>query len=204
MKITIVIHKQLSAREIYGASIVWKELYASFNEQAEQHGLYFYTYKDSKLPYYIGKSFAKSYKIVGRVWSELDDYKNGRYWLCKNPDLLQTLECFREHYKAADNFFKPGTGLNETGFIQAVDKLLDNTKISFAYLKNSDGEPITEQIVDVETQLHDNLVTKHKLERGWVGDGGKNLSKGSGDQNHELCIEYTVHPIRVEICNDIL
>ncbi len=203
MKITLVIHKRLCAKKIYGDDVVWKDLYATFNEQDEQHGLYFYTYGNSKLPFYIGKSLAKSYKIVGRVWSELDDYKKGRYWLCKKPELLRDLKCFKEDYKAAENFFAPGTDPNNPEFDQAVEKLLEKTIISFAYLKNSAGETITEQIGEVETQLHNNLVSRYELERGWVGDGGKNLSKSS-NKNHDLSFEYIVNPEKPEICSSIL
>lgn len=72
-----MVHKQLKALDIYGEGINWKELYDSFVD-GQEHGIYFYTYKDSSIPYYIGKSQAKSYKIAGRVWDELNDYVNGR------------------------------------------------------------------------------------------------------------------------------
>jgi len=98
MQINLVVHKQLKALDIYGEGCNWKELYASFIDEQE-HGIYFYTYKDSNVPYYIGKSHAKSYKIVGRVWSELNDYKNGRYWLSKNPDLEHQIFCPRNKPK---------------------------------------------------------------------------------------------------------
>ena len=194
MNYNLIIHKQLDALDIYGEGCNWKELYDSFNGEQE-HGIYFYTYKNSNIPYYIGKSHAKSYKIVGRVWDELNYYVNGRYWLPKNPDLLTDLTCFKKDYTEEGNFFTPGTEPEEEDFKEAVEKLLNKTIISFSYLEDETGKHVLDLINDIEVQLQYNLVEKYKLARGWIGDGGASLSKGeSGD--HVLHFKYIVNPVK--------
>ena len=202
MKINLMVHKQLKALDIYGEGINWKELYDSFVD-GQEHGIYFYSYNDSSIPYYIGKSQAKSYKIVGRVWDELNDYANGRYWLSKNPDLLADLTCFKKDYPDTGNFFAPGTDPGKGDFKKAVEKLLKNTVISFSYLQDDNDNQGLYLINDVECQLQYNLVKKYDLDKGWVGDGGAKLSKGK-NKNHDLHINYTVDPMIIKLDEEIL
>jgi len=72
MEIIIRIHMQLKASEIYSCNDgQWKGLYDKFEDNNIRNGIYFYTYGDSRIPFYIGKSTAKSYNIraeYGKNW----------------------------------------------------------------------------------------------------------------------------------------
>src|SRR5574340_1192363 len=65
MNIDLVVHRQLNARDILVVGDKWKELYDFFQEGVKKYGLYFYTYKKSPMPFYVGKCTAKSFNILG-------------------------------------------------------------------------------------------------------------------------------------------
>jgi len=52
MKITVTIHKQLPARDILNEAL-WRTNYDYFSEGKRKNGIYFYSYNNSAIPYYI-------------------------------------------------------------------------------------------------------------------------------------------------------
>jgi hypothetical protein len=139
MEVELLFYRQLKAKDIYITeknSEKWNKLYASFKGYPQ--GIYFYTFGlDALSPFYIGKCTAKSYNIVGRVWSELDDYHKGKYWLPRNMGQLRELDCFKkstlEGQRLEENFFPPVSGStmpNEED--EALKKFMDEVWITFA------------------------------------------------------------------------
>jgi len=175
MNVKVVVHKKLSAREILDEAL-WKANYSYFNEEQHKNGIYFYTYNSSKVPYYIGMSAAKSYNILGRVWSELNDYQNGRYYMPKEPDQLSNLECFKSEC-SPESFFIPGDyDKDDKYFQEMLKKLLDNTDIIFSFLEmipEVESKDIKDIFFNIEAIFQTNIVKAMKLQPKWIGDKGR-------------------------------
>lgn len=176
MKISVVIHKQLPARDVLNETS-WRTNYNYFNEGKRKNGIYFYLYNNSKIPYYIGMSAAN---ILGRVWDELNDYRNGEYYLPKDPDKLSTLECF-ESVSSPETFFIPGHyNKDDKSFQDALNIMLDNTKVIFSYLETNpqvDDEEMKYVIYNIEAFFQKNIVDAKKLQPKWIGDEGRGFFK---------------------------
>ena len=175
MKISVVIHKQLPARDILNETL-WRTNYNYFNEGKRKNGIYFYSYNNSTIPYYIGMSAAN---ILGRVWDELNDYRNGEYYLPKEPDKLSTLECFKSG-SSPESFFIPGDFDKDDKYFQDIlNTMLDNTKIIFSYLEMNpqvDDEKMRYVFYNIEALFQKNIVAAKKLHPKWIGDEGKGYS----------------------------
>ncbi|MFW6029991.1 MAG: hypothetical protein ACOCRO_07015, partial [Halanaerobiales bacterium] len=189
MLITLNIHEQLKAKEIYFG--VWKPLYNKFEDKQKRHGIYFYSYGDSKIPFYIGKCTAESYNILGRVWQELDDYKNGRYWLCRQPEKYKDLTCFKDNY-SKENYFKPNSDIEEEEFKTVINEFLNRTVITFSYITygRSNSNDKAEIISSVESYMQKKLVNDINLEPNWIGDGGDRLKKQSEQFDFRIVFKY--------------
>ena len=91
--------------------------------------------------------------ILGRVWDELNDYRNGEYYLPKEPDKLSTLECFKNE-SSPEIFFIPGHyDKDDKSFQDALNIMLDNTKVIFSYLETNpqvDDEEMKYVIYNIE------------------------------------------------------
>lgn len=180
-KATVTLYRQLPAGEVYCHDQNWRRLEDSFNEE-QRSGIYFYSYQDADVPFYIGKCNAKSYKIVGRVWQELDDYKQGKYWLAKDLSQLATLSCFRAENQDKTEFHKPGDQVPEEVF----QRFLDSVYITFATV-TGDGS-----IEEMEALLQKHVVKSRGLQPKWIGDGGMRLSGADGTA--ELSVEIIISP----------
>lgn len=180
-KATVTLYRQLRARDVYLEKQDWKDLENSFSED-QRNGIYFYSYQDADVPFYIGKCNARSYKIVGRVWQELADYEQGKYWLVKDLTQLATLSCFRADNQNNAEFYKPGEKPPDSLFQQ----FLDNIYITFATVS---GDVSIEQ---VEAFLQRYVVNSRGLQLKWIGDGGMRLSRTDGTA--ELSVEIIISP----------
>lgn len=185
MEIIIRIYKQLKASEIYPCNDgQWKGLYDKFEDNNIRNGIYFYTYGDSRIPFYIGKSTAKSYNILGRVWEELDQCSNGFYWFPRDVNRYKDAECYKmKNFKDVNyinnNFFAPSNSLkSDTEFQKQLKLYLDNVIISFSYLELlCDDVERNQKTNYLESYLQERLKYNEALDSGWIGDGGSNLTK---------------------------
>ena len=175
MMVRVIVHKQLPAREILNNDL-WRANYCYFSGGNRGSGIYFYLYGSSSIPFYIGMCAAKSYNILGRVWNELDDYRNGKYYLPKNPEKLSSLECFTKA-SSHETFFIPGKyDKEDDAFLKALDTMLNNTRILFSYLETDpqvDHEQMINVIYNIEALFQRNVVDTLKLEPKWIGDKGR-------------------------------
>jgi len=124
-------------------------------------------------------SAAKSYNILGRVWDELNDYRNGRYYSPKDPDKLSTLECFKSG-SSPETFFIPGNyDKDYKSFQETLNTMIDNTKIIFSYLETNpqvDYEKMEHITYNIEALFQKNIVTAKNLYPKWIGGQGKGYS----------------------------
>lgn len=178
IKIVVVIHKQLTAREILNEDS-WRSSYNYFNEGKRNNGIYFYTYNKSTIPYYIGICASKSYNILGRVWTELNDYRNGRYYLPTEPDRLSTLECFKNGI-SPETFFIPGSfSKDDKSYQDALNTMLDNTRVIFSYLEmnpQADYSKIKHIIYNIEALFQKNIVDAMDLHPKWIDGEGNGFA----------------------------
>lgn len=178
MNVKVVVHSRLSARDILNESL-WKDNYCYFNGGKRNNGIYFYSYYNAKIPYYVGMCAAKSYNIIGRVWDELNDYREGRYYLPKETEKLSTLECFTRE-SSAQTFFIPGYyDKDDKAFQDTLNKMLDNTTVLFSYLETDpqvDASMMKKIVYNIEAYFQNNIVTAKRLHPKWIGDHGKGYS----------------------------
>lgn len=146
-------------------------------------------------PFYIGKCNAGQYNIVGRVWSELDDYNKGKYWLPKEVGQLRDLTCFKantpEGKNIEDIFFPPVSGPTSMpeGEKQTLQEFMKAVWITFAVVQSVEEKV---RIEDVEAKLQNDLVAKLQLAPKWIGDGGQNLAKADLERLAEIKINNPV------------
>lgn len=210
MNIEIHLHTQLMANIIYpnfntnkendktGQS--WDELYSYFqNNENFRNGIYFYHFGDSKNPFYIGKSVAKSYNILGRVWEEIDDYAKGRYWFPKDVTKLANAVCYKSDGFRDDIFFKPPISHNDELFKEQSKLFLSNVSILFSYM-TSDAIIDKKDLIHLsETVLQNRLIDNLNLERGWIGDGGSNLTRVDMDETEKIIFDFRYENISFKL-----
>lgn len=188
IEINLLAYRQMQAREIYVSNSEWKKLFDEF--QRTPDGIYFYTYDDAEYPFYIGICRAKSYNIAGRIWAELDDYKEGQYWFVRDLEKLRDLSCFKKGIAKSEwdgLFFPPGQKPPEDHF----EKFLDKVWITFTQVEKVNPEASLESI---EAALQDHLVNKLGLVERWIGDGGKALAKVNDSSTNGLVVKFTLMP----------
>ena len=123
---------------------MWRANYCYFSGEIGS-GIYFYLYGSSSIPFTLVCA-AKSYNILGRVWNELDDYRNGKYYLPKN--LKTVVSGMLYESKFSRTFFIPGKyDKEDDAFLKALDTMLNNTRIFF-YLE-TDPQVDHEQMINV-------------------------------------------------------
>lgn len=115
----------------------------------------------------------------GRVWDELNDYREGRYYLPKETEKLSTLECFTRE-SSAQTFFIPGYyDKDDKAFQDTLNKMLDNTMVLFSYLETDpqvDASMMKKIVYNIEAYFQNNIVTAKRLHPKWIGDHGKGYS----------------------------
>ena len=185
--VNLLVYRQMQAREIYVSNSEWKNLYNEFQKTPD--GIYFYTYDDAEYPFYIGICRAQSYNIAGRIWAELDDYKEGQYWFVKDLEKLRDLSCFKKEMTKPkqDLFYYPGEKPPEKHF----EEFLDKVWITFTQVEKVNPEVSLELI---EAALQDHLVNKLGLAERWIGDGGKGLAKVKDSSTDGLAVKFTLMP----------
>ncbi len=187
MNVNLIIHRQLSAREILVVGDKWKELYDFFQEGAKKYGIYFYTYKNNNVPFFIGKCTAKSFNILGRVWDELDDCDRGSSWLGKDISLLEEFEQFNEGDPNGGSFnpWKKITGKN---LKNKIKRFLDNLIVTFSYIDTNEDTRIIDKILsDIEIILQEKLIERHILSKNWIDSSSLN--------GHDHTKNYTIDPV---------
>ncbi len=197
MDIELIVHKLLPAQAILVEGKEWSDLYRYFSNYP--HGIYFYTFGDSKIPCYIGKCTASSYNILGRVWDELDDYRNGKYWVPRDVNKLKNLECFIDPINRSQ-FFQPDdeAKIATPEWKSAIKQFIRDMRISFSYLIAPAPYSPSEMIAlthDIEALLQLQLVRRFNLSPGWIGDGGINVTGANPDNQYKYNIKFLTDPI---------
>ena len=214
MNIEICLHRQLKANIIYPnfkkdenndkTDPSWDELYSYFqNNEKLRNGIYFYHYGNSEIPFYIGKSTATSYNILGRVWEEIDDYAKGRYWFPKDVTKLANAVCYKSDGFRDDIFFKPPISHNDELFKEQRKLFLSNVSILFSYM-TSDAIIDKKDLIHLsETVLQNRLIDNLNLERGWIGDGGSNLTRVDMDETEKIIFDLKYENISFKLDDSI-
>lgn len=192
--IVLEVYKYLPVRKILNNYNQYDKEIETLNKR---QGIYFHIYKQSSLPFYIGISN----HMLGRNYEHFDCYRKGSYWLEKDPDKLATLDCFK--IKGFDsvrdytqtNFYPPKKEGQDYGpqWSVAVEKLLDHSGVLFATLKPSDNHDASNNrklLEQVELQLQENLVVRHKVDETFVGRTGSNRGGAIDYIEHQLVMEY--------------
>ena len=146
MNIDLIVHRQLNARDILVVGDKWKELYDFFQEGVKKYGIYFYSYKNNPMPFYVGKCTAKSFNILGRVWDELDDCERGSSWLGKEISMLQEFEPFNEE-DPENNTLNPWKKLTGKNLKNRIKRFINNITVTFTYLNLNEEARIVDKIL---------------------------------------------------------
>ena len=192
MKVTIEIHKFLSAREIINDYELHKEY---FSDVHNAQGIYFHLYGASTIPFYIGISDHMLRRNRDHIALYRKDYDEigARYWLAKEPDDLKDAKCFINYTKEQESkFFSPKRSDDIVGRDEVIIKLLNNMKVLFARVipENKSGDNIRWIIEVAERQMQDNLIKNCKIEKSWIGRTGSNKGGGDSEDIYELSIKY--------------
>ena len=167
-------------------SISARELLAGNNIPSEASGLgvYFHVYQDADRPFYIGISD----DMAGRNRNHLENYRERKYWMVKNPHRLTDLRCFvADDFYSTYDFYAPGRDAACREWGQAVERLFDHMTILFGKVTLlKDGYPVEQ----VERQLQDNMVLRLNLDPSWIGRTGSNRGGGLDDVAHRLSLTY--------------
>ena len=144
MKITIEVHKALTAREIINN---YEEHKDYFNDKKNSQGVYFHLYGDSTIPFYIGISdnmLRRNRDHIALYRKDYDEYGD-RYWLPKEPDRLKNAECYINYTcEKSTDFYSPSRPCDITGRNEAIKMLLDNMSVVFARIVCSDNDAISD------------------------------------------------------------
>lgn len=178
-------------------SISARELLAGNNIPSEASGLgvYFHVYQDADRPFYIGISD----DMAGRNRNHLENYRERKYWMAKNPHRLTDLRCFvADDFYSTYDFYAPGRDAACREWGQAVERLFDHMTILFGKVTLlKDGYPVEQSseaarrtVEQVERQLQDNMVLRLNLDPSWIGRTGSNRGGGLDDVAHRLSLTY--------------
>ena len=178
-------------------SISARELRAENNIPLEARGLgvYFHVYQDADRPFYIGISD----DMADRNRDHLENYREKKYWMVKNPRRLTDLRCFvADDFYSTYDFYAPGRDAVCKEWDQAVERLFDHMTILFGKVTLlKDGVPVQQSLEEarrtveqVERQLQDNMILRLNLDPSWIGRTGSNRGGGLDDVAHRLSLTY--------------
>ena len=108
--------------------------------EASGLGVYFHVYQDADRPFYIGISD----DMAGRNRNHLENYRERKYWMVKNPHRLTDLRCFvADEFYSTYDFYAPGRDVVCKEWDQAVERLFDHMTILFGKVTLlKDGAPV--------------------------------------------------------------
>ena len=210
MNIEICLHRQLKANTIYPnfqkdekndkTDPSWDELYSYFqNNEKLRNAIYFYHYGNSEIPFYIGKSTATSYNILGRVWQEIEDYAKGKYWFPKDVTKLTDANCFMLEGFSKDNFWEPPIFTGDKLFVEQIGLFLSNVCISFSYITSLPEDDPVELVHFLETYLQKKMIEKLKLKKGWIGDAGSNFTTAPPEKYKDSKLKFIYEDISIKL-----